>query len=120
LIGAVAVLFLPRQSPSFLRQFTLGILAVDWLASLFLLSAPMSRGWANKLTARGNEAYLGGADCGGDGADFPPVVARVGEWMSAIGGCVEAMAWALCGQVAVGRQMARVERTASPVAGKKS
>jgi len=45
LLGAVLVLFLPRQSPTLLRRFTYGVLAVDFLASLALLSAPMTRGW---------------------------------------------------------------------------
>jgi NADH-quinone oxidoreductase subunit M len=45
LLGAVAILFLPRQSPVLLRRFTYGILAADFLISLGLLSVPMSRGW---------------------------------------------------------------------------
>jgi NADH-quinone oxidoreductase subunit M len=45
LIGAVLVLFLPRQSPAVLRRFTYGILAADFVASLGLLTVPMSRGW---------------------------------------------------------------------------
>ena len=45
LLGAVAVLFLPRQTPSLLRRFTLGVLAVDFVASLFLLRQPMTEGW---------------------------------------------------------------------------
>jgi NADH-quinone oxidoreductase subunit M len=45
LLGAVAVLFLPRQTPSLLRRFTMGVLAVDFIASLFLLGAPMTTGW---------------------------------------------------------------------------
>jgi NADH-quinone oxidoreductase subunit M len=45
LFGAVAILFLPRQSPSLLRRFTYGILALDFLVSLGLLSVPMTNGW---------------------------------------------------------------------------
>src|SRR5688572_24866168 len=45
IFGAVAILFLPRQSPALLKRFTFFILGVDGLASLWLLSAPMSRGW---------------------------------------------------------------------------
>jgi NADH-quinone oxidoreductase subunit M len=45
LVGAVAILFLPRQSPSLLRRFTYAILAADFLVSLGLLSVPMTRGW---------------------------------------------------------------------------
>jgi NADH-quinone oxidoreductase subunit M len=45
LIGAVLVLFLPRQSPVLLRRFTYAVLGLDFIASLGLLSAPMTRGW---------------------------------------------------------------------------
>jgi NADH-quinone oxidoreductase subunit M len=45
LLGSVAVLFLPRQSPKLLRSFTLGVLLVDLAASLLLLRVPMTRGW---------------------------------------------------------------------------
>jgi NADH-quinone oxidoreductase subunit M len=45
LIGAVLVLFLPRQSPALLRKFTYVVLGLDFLVSLGLLSAPMSAGW---------------------------------------------------------------------------
>jgi NADH-quinone oxidoreductase subunit M len=45
LLGAVAVLFLPRQTPSLLRRFTLGVLLVDFVAALFLLREPMTEGW---------------------------------------------------------------------------
>ena len=38
LLGAVAILFLPRQSPLLLRRFTYAMLALDFLASLCLLS----------------------------------------------------------------------------------
>ena len=45
LFGAAFVLFLPRQSPALLRRFTYGILGLDFIASLGLLSAPMTKGW---------------------------------------------------------------------------
>jgi NADH-quinone oxidoreductase subunit M len=45
LVGAVLVLFLPRQSPALLRKFTYAVLGLDFLVSLGLLSAPMSGGW---------------------------------------------------------------------------
>jgi len=45
LLGAVLVLFLPRQSPAVLRRFTYGILGLDFLASLGLLAVPMTKGW---------------------------------------------------------------------------
>jgi NADH-quinone oxidoreductase subunit M len=45
LLGAVAVLFLPRQSPKLLTGFTLGLLLLNLAVSLMLLSVPMTRGW---------------------------------------------------------------------------
>jgi len=45
IVGALAILFLPRQTPELLRRFTLVVLGLDWLASLFLLRVPMTRGW---------------------------------------------------------------------------
>jgi NADH-quinone oxidoreductase subunit M len=45
LVGAVAILFLPRQTPNLLRRFTLGVMLVDLVVSVGLLSVPMSRGW---------------------------------------------------------------------------
>jgi NADH-quinone oxidoreductase subunit M len=45
LVGAVLLLFLPRQSPVLLRRFTYAVLGLDFIASLGLLSAPMTRGW---------------------------------------------------------------------------
>ncbi len=45
IFGGIAVMFMPRQSPKFLRGFTLTILVLDLLISLFLLSGPMDRGW---------------------------------------------------------------------------
>jgi NADH-quinone oxidoreductase subunit M len=45
LLGAVAILFMPRQTPTLLRRFTLGVLGIDFVVSLALLGADMSRGW---------------------------------------------------------------------------
>jgi NADH-quinone oxidoreductase subunit M len=45
LFGAVFLLFLPRQSPAVLRQYTYAILGLDFLLSLGLFSAPMTTGW---------------------------------------------------------------------------
>ncbi|MBN1607719.1 MAG: NADH-quinone oxidoreductase subunit M [Polyangiaceae bacterium] len=45
LFGAVAVLFLPRQAPRFLQRFTMIVLGLDLLASLWLLKLPLERGW---------------------------------------------------------------------------
>jgi NADH-quinone oxidoreductase subunit M len=45
IFGAVFVLFLPRQSPVILKRVTFLILGLDFLVSLGLLSAPMTRGW---------------------------------------------------------------------------
>ncbi|MBX3181246.1 MAG: NADH-quinone oxidoreductase subunit M [Polyangiaceae bacterium] len=45
IVGAVALLFMPRQSPKLLRGVTLTILAVDFIASLLLLRTPMTDGW---------------------------------------------------------------------------
>jgi NADH-quinone oxidoreductase subunit M len=43
--GALAVLFLPRQTPKLLQRFTLGVLALDFIVSLYLLKVPMTHGW---------------------------------------------------------------------------
>lgn len=43
--GAVAILFLPRQMPNLLRRATLVFMAADFIASLGLLSVPMTPGW---------------------------------------------------------------------------
>jgi NADH-quinone oxidoreductase subunit M len=43
--GAIALLFLPRQSPGFLKRFTLTVLGLNFVVSLFLLGATMTRGW---------------------------------------------------------------------------
>jgi len=49
--GAVAVLFLPRQSPGLLRWFTMGVLLIDFVISLSLLGTPMSNGWHHQYIA---------------------------------------------------------------------
>jgi NADH-quinone oxidoreductase subunit M len=36
---------LPRQAPEMLKRFTLGILALDFLASLWLFGVPWTKGW---------------------------------------------------------------------------
>jgi NADH-quinone oxidoreductase subunit M len=43
--GAILMLFLPRQSPRLLRGFTIVVLLLDLLASLWLLKVPMETGW---------------------------------------------------------------------------
>src|SRR5690606_15639843 len=45
MLGAVAVMFSPRQSPGFLKKFTLGVMRLDFLISLSLLAASMDKGW---------------------------------------------------------------------------
>lgn len=45
MIGAVALMFLPRQAPGFLKKFTLFVMGLDFLASLALLGASMTKGW---------------------------------------------------------------------------
>jgi NADH-quinone oxidoreductase subunit M len=45
IVGAIAVLFMPRQMLGLLRGFTLGLLGVSFVASLWLLSVPMTAGW---------------------------------------------------------------------------
>jgi NADH-quinone oxidoreductase subunit M len=45
LLGAVAVLFMPRQLLSMMRGFTLVVLGGSFVASLWLLRTPMSVGW---------------------------------------------------------------------------
>ncbi|UQA56028.1 complex I subunit 4 family protein [Polyangium aurulentum] len=45
LVGAAAVLFMPRQMLSLLRGFTYLVLGIGFVASLWLLSVPMSAGW---------------------------------------------------------------------------
>jgi NADH-quinone oxidoreductase subunit M len=45
ILGSIFVLFMPRQSPVILKRVTFLILGLDFLVSLGLLSAPMTRGW---------------------------------------------------------------------------
>jgi NADH-quinone oxidoreductase subunit M len=45
LVGAAVVLFIPRQLLSLLRGFTLAVLGVGFVASLWLLAVPMTAGW---------------------------------------------------------------------------
>jgi NADH-quinone oxidoreductase subunit M len=45
LVGAAAVLFMPRQMLSLLRGFTYLVLGVGFVASLWLLAVPMTAGW---------------------------------------------------------------------------
>lgn len=45
LLAAVVILLLPRQSPSFLKAFTLCTLLLDFGISLLLLRTPMEVGW---------------------------------------------------------------------------
>lgn len=45
LVGAAAVVFIPRQMLSLLRGFTYLVLAVGFVASLWLLTVPMTAGW---------------------------------------------------------------------------
>jgi NADH-quinone oxidoreductase subunit M len=45
LLGAVAVMFLPRQLLSLVRGFTLLLMGVTFAASLWMLTVPMTAGW---------------------------------------------------------------------------
>ena len=45
LLGAVAVLFLPRQAPRLLKRFSLAVLWLDFGVSLLLLDTPMASGY---------------------------------------------------------------------------
>ena len=51
IIGAVAVLFLPRQAPRLLRRFSMGVMLVDLGVSLLLLATPMTNGWHHQYIA---------------------------------------------------------------------
>jgi NADH-quinone oxidoreductase subunit M len=51
ILGAVAVLFLPRQAPRLLRRFSMSVLIVDFIVSLLLLSTPMANGWHHQYIA---------------------------------------------------------------------
>jgi NADH-quinone oxidoreductase subunit M len=45
MLGAVAILFLPRQLLSLLRGVTYAVLGITFVASLWLLATPMTEGW---------------------------------------------------------------------------
>ncbi|HSC87442.1 MAG TPA: NADH-quinone oxidoreductase subunit M [Polyangiaceae bacterium] len=45
LVGGVGILFLPRQSPKLLKRYTLAVLGLDFIVSLFLLKVTKSTGW---------------------------------------------------------------------------
>lgn len=45
IVGAVAVLFIPRQMLGLLRGFTYAVLGAGFVASLWLLKTPMTAGW---------------------------------------------------------------------------
>ena len=51
LFAAVVLLFLPRQSPAFLKAYTLSTLVVDFAVSLLLLRTPMDVGWHHQYIA---------------------------------------------------------------------
>jgi len=51
LLGAALLLFLPRQSSSVLKGFTLGVLLFDFAVSLWLLRTPMTPGWHHQFIA---------------------------------------------------------------------
>ncbi len=57
LVAAVAVLFLPRQSPGILRGFTMAVFLADFLASLALLGTHMSSGWHHQYIAQWLPAF---------------------------------------------------------------
>lgn len=45
MLGAVALIFMPRQSPGFLQKFTLAVMGLDFLVSLVLLTTKVGKGW---------------------------------------------------------------------------
>jgi NADH-quinone oxidoreductase subunit M len=51
ILGAVAVLFLPRQAPRLLKRFSMAVLAIDFGVSLLLLRTPMTSGWHHQYIA---------------------------------------------------------------------
>ncbi len=51
LVAAVFLLFLPRQSPGLLKNFTLAVLAIDFVASLSLLGVSAESGWRYQVVA---------------------------------------------------------------------
>jgi NADH-quinone oxidoreductase subunit M len=57
MVGAVAVLFLPRQAPKLIKRFSMIVLALDFIASLGLLAAPMTQGWHFQYVAEWLPAF---------------------------------------------------------------
>jgi NADH-quinone oxidoreductase subunit M len=51
IVGAVALLFLPRQAPRLLKRFSMGVLGIDFIVSLFLLRTQMTPGWHHQYIA---------------------------------------------------------------------
>jgi NADH-quinone oxidoreductase subunit M len=51
ILGAVAVLFLPRQAPRLLKRFSMAVLLIDFGVSLLLFDTPMSSGWHHQYIA---------------------------------------------------------------------
>lgn len=51
ILGAIAVLFLPRQAPRLLKRFSMAVLIADFVVSLLLLDTPMSNGWHHQYIA---------------------------------------------------------------------
>lgn len=51
LFGAAALLFLPRQAKNVLLWFTMGVLLVDFVVSLSLLTTNMTAGWHHQYIA---------------------------------------------------------------------
>jgi len=51
ILGAVAVLFLPRQAFRLIKQFAMAVLVLDFAVSLLLLGTPMSNGWHHQYVA---------------------------------------------------------------------
>jgi NADH-quinone oxidoreductase subunit M len=50
IVGGVAVMFLPRQNLALVRGFTLAIMALTFVASLWTLGVPMTEGWHFQYT----------------------------------------------------------------------
>jgi NADH-quinone oxidoreductase subunit M len=51
IVGAICVLFLPRQSPRLIKRFGMVVLGADFLVSLWLLGTPMTAGWHHQYIA---------------------------------------------------------------------
>lgn len=51
IVGAIAVMFLPRQAPKLLKRFSMAVLLLDFGVSLLLLGTPMSNGWHHQYIA---------------------------------------------------------------------